>query len=73
MNEPSIFRVVLNDEGQYSLLPASIANPPGWRNAGKSGSQEECLAFIREQWVDMRPLSVRALLKLPILLTLFAQ
>ncbi len=29
------------------------------RDAGKSGVKLECLAFIREYWTDMRPLSLR--------------
>jgi MbtH protein len=26
---------------------------------GKSGTKEECLAYIKEVWTDMRPLSLR--------------
>ena len=29
------------------------------REAGKSGSKDECLQFVREVWTDMRPLSIR--------------
>ena len=53
------YRVVLNDEEQYSIWPADRDNPPGWRDAGKSGLKEECLAYVREVWTDMRPLSLR--------------
>ncbi|MGH2389140.1 MAG: MbtH family protein, partial [Chloroflexota bacterium] len=35
------------------------ANPLGWLDAGKSGSKDECLAYIKEVWTDMRPLSLR--------------
>ena len=31
----------------------------GWNDAGKSGTKEECLAYIKEVWTDMRPLSLR--------------
>jgi MbtH protein len=31
----------------------------GWTDAGKSGSKQECLAYIKEVWTDMRPLSLR--------------
>ncbi|MEA2999692.1 MAG: MbtH protein [Sphingomonadales bacterium] len=34
-------------------------NPPGWRDAGKSGPKAECLAYIEEVWTDMRPLTLR--------------
>jgi MbtH protein len=53
------YKVVLNHEEQHSIWPAHRANAPGWREAGKSGSKEECLAYIREVWIDMRPLSLR--------------
>jgi len=52
-------KVVVNHEGQYSLWPADRENPAGWTDAGKSGSKEECLAFVEEVWTDMRPLSLR--------------
>jgi MbtH protein len=56
---PEILKVVVNHEEQYSLWPSYRENPPGWRDAGKSGSKEECLAYIKEVWTDMRPLSLR--------------
>jgi MbtH protein len=56
---PRTYKVVLNHEEQYSIWPEDRENPRGWRDAGKSGTKEECLAHIREVWTDMRPLSVR--------------
>ena len=53
------YRVVVNHEEQYSISPAYKANPAGWRDAGKTGPKEECLAYIKEIWTDMRPLSLR--------------
>lgn len=53
------YRVVLNHEEQYSIWPAHRENALGWSDAGKSGSKEECLAYIKEVWTDMRPLSLR--------------
>ena len=35
------------------------ALPLGWKDAGRSGPKQECLAFIKEVWTDMRPLSLR--------------
>ena len=52
-------RVLVNEEDQYSILPATYAIPQGWRDAGFQGSKDECLAHIREHWTDMRPLSLR--------------
>jgi MbtH protein len=46
----------VNHEEQYSIWPADRENPLGWRDAGKSGSKTECLAYIKEVWTDMRPL-----------------
>lgn len=53
------FRVVLNDEEQYSIWPADRHTPPGWHDAGMEGSKEECLARIGEVWIDMTPRSLR--------------
>jgi MbtH protein len=53
------YKAVVNDEGQYSIWAADRPNPDGWRDASKSGSKSECLAYIKEVWTDMRPLSLR--------------
>jgi MbtH protein len=53
------YKVVLNDEEQYSIWPAHRESPSGWRDEGRSGSREECLAHIDRVWTDMRPRSVR--------------
>ena len=53
------FRAVMNDEEQYSVWPAGRDIPAGWREAGKTGTREECLAWIETVWTDMRPLSLR--------------
>jgi len=53
------YRVVVNHEEQYSIWPADRDNPAGWRDAGQNGSREECLAYIKEVWTDMTPLSLR--------------
>lgn len=54
-----LYRVVVNHEEQYSLWLADKDLPLGWKDAGKSGSKAECLAYIEEVWTDMRPLSLR--------------
>ena len=55
----TIYKVVINHEDQYSIWPVERENPFGWREAGKSGTKAECLAYIKEVWTDMRPLSLR--------------
>jgi MbtH protein len=57
--DDTIYRVVANQEEQYSIWPAHRDNPPGWRDAGPRGSKTECLAYIGATWTDMRPLSLR--------------
>jgi MbtH protein len=53
------FTVVRNHEEQYSIWAAERPLPAGWEAVGKSGTEEECLAYIEEVWTDMRPLSLR--------------
>ena len=55
----TIYKVVLNDEEQYSIWPADRELPLGWRAEGKTGTKAECLAHVEEVWTDMRPLSPR--------------
>ena len=58
-DDKAICKVVVNDEEQYSIWFVDRAVPAGWREAGKEGTKEECLAYIEEVWTDMRPLSLR--------------
>lgn len=58
-DDTTIYRVVVNHEEQYSIWPADREIPAGWRDAGKSGPKAECLAWVKEVWTDMRPLSLR--------------
>ncbi|MFC6879072.1 MULTISPECIES: MbtH family protein [Actinomadura] len=58
-SDRTTFRVVVNHEDQYSIWPAGEAEPPGWRDAGKEGTRQECLAFVDRVWDDLRPLSLR--------------
>lgn len=57
--DKTIYKVVVNDEQQYSIWPAHQKSPIGWKDVGKYGPKEECLAYIKEVWTDMRPLSLR--------------
>ena len=54
-----LFTVVVNDEEQYSIWPVERAIPLGWRETGKRGPKDECLAYIGQVWTDMRPRSLR--------------
>lgn len=57
--DTTIYRVVVNHEEQYSIWPEYKQIPLGWKETGKPGSKAECLAYIKEVWTDMRPLSLR--------------
>jgi MbtH protein len=57
--DSTIYHAVVNHEEQYSIWPAHKPMPAGWREAGKTGSKAEVLAFIEQVWTDMRPLAVR--------------
>ncbi|RSN20156.1 MbtH family protein [Streptomyces sp. WAC 05977] len=54
-----IYKVVVNDEEQYSIWPDVRKNPDGWADEGTSGSREHCLDHIESVWTDLRPRSVR--------------
>jgi uncharacterized protein YbdZ (MbtH family) len=57
--DTTIYKVVVNHEEQYSIWPEHKENPLGWRDIGKVGPKPDCLAYIKEVWTDMRPLSLR--------------
>lgn len=58
--EPTMeYRVVVNDEEQYSIWPTGREIPAGWHDVGVRGDKEACLAHIRTVWTDLRPRSVR--------------
>jgi MbtH protein len=57
--EDEVFQVVLNDEEQYSIWPADLPLPGGWRPDGTQGTKQECLDHIDQVWTDMQPLSLR--------------
>lgn len=59
-DDPTVYKVVVNAEEQYSVWPSGRDNPPGWHDNGKTGSKAECLSYIAEVWTDMRPLSLRS-------------
>ena len=59
----TIYKVVVNHEEQYSIWPAQKENALGWNDAGKVGLKAECLAYIKEVWTDMRPISLRHKMK----------
>jgi MbtH protein len=57
--DTTIYKVAVNHEEQYSIWPEYKEIPLGWKDVGKVGLKPDCLAFIKEVWTDMRPLSLR--------------
>jgi MbtH protein len=57
--ETELYIVVINDEEQFSIWPHGKEIPLGWREAGKIGTKDECLAYVEQEWTDMRPRSLR--------------
>ncbi|KHD85365.1 MbtH family protein [Heyndrickxia ginsengihumi] len=53
------FIVLLNEEGQYSLWPASFDIPLGWKMVLSEHSKDDCVNYINKNWTDMRPNSLK--------------
>jgi len=60
MSAEPTYKVVVNDEEQYSIWLANREVPAGWHAEGTEGTEDECVAHIERVWVDMRPRSLRA-------------
>lgn len=58
-NNEQQYQAVVNHEEQYSIWPFGKDLPLGWKEAGKSGTKQECLDYINQVWTDMRPLSLK--------------
>lgn len=54
----ALYLVLVNDEGQHSLWPATITVPDGWVVVHERDSRSNCLAYVEEHWTDMRPNSL---------------
>ncbi|HEX3782013.1 MAG TPA: MbtH family protein [Pseudonocardiaceae bacterium] len=52
------YLALVNDEGQFSLWPASIDVPAGWTVSHDRDSRAVCLEHIERSWTDMRPRSL---------------
>ncbi|MCM3924466.1 YqcI/YcgG family protein [Frankia sp. AiPs1] len=53
------FKVVVNQEQQYSVWPHGRPNALGWFDTPVTGSRQHCLDSIELTWADMRPRSLR--------------
>ncbi|WKN18649.1 MbtH family protein [Streptomyces sp. JUS-F4] len=58
-NPDCSYSVLVNDEGQHSLWPASIDVPEGWTVTLEDASRQACLDYVEKHWTDMRPVSLQ--------------
>ncbi|CAM4109601.1 MbtH family protein [Nocardiopsis rhodophaea] len=52
------FLVLVNDEGQHSLWPSFAEVPAGWTTVFGEDTRDACLAYVEENWTDLRPKSL---------------
>jgi len=57
-DENGTYFVLVNSENQHSLWPDYIAIPLGWSAVFGPGTRSDCLTYVNEHWVDMRPQSL---------------
>lgn len=58
-DENGTFYVLANDDEQHSLWPQFAEVPLGWRVVFGAADRAACLAYIEENWTDLRPKSLR--------------
>ncbi|MBB5158477.1 MbtH family protein [Saccharopolyspora phatthalungensis] len=52
------YLVLVNDEGQHSLWPTFVEIPAGWTKVHGEDTRDACLAYVEENWTDLRPKSL---------------
>jgi uncharacterized protein YbdZ (MbtH family) len=52
------YAVLRNQQDQHSLWPAAIDAPAGWTAVHGPASRDDCLAYVHENWTDIRPKDV---------------
>ena len=57
--DETIYTAVVNAEEQYSIWPVDRPVPDGWSAVGEPGNKSSVMDWIKEHWIDMRPLSLR--------------
>ncbi|GLE51066.1 MbtH-like protein [Mycobacterium montefiorense] len=59
-DEKGNFLVLVNDEEQHSLWPVFADVPAGWQVIYGEADRAACLEYIEQNWLDIRPKSLRA-------------
>ena len=57
--------VLVNGEAQYSIWPADMNVPAGWRIAHHRDTRDAALAYVDTHWTDLRPASLAAAMDAP--------
>lgn len=57
--EETEYQVLINNEEQYSLWLANQAVPLGWNSVFGPADKAACLDYVKTNWTDMRPKSLR--------------
>lgn len=57
-DESATYLVLANSEEQHSLWPQDINVPQGWQVVFGPAARGACLAYINENWTDLRPKSL---------------
>jgi MbtH protein len=55
MPEKTQYQVVINHEEQYTIIPAPAGLPKGFEAAGKVGTKDECLEYVKSVWTKATP------------------
>ncbi|MED3053571.1 MbtH family protein [Bacillus thuringiensis] len=56
-NDNYTYKVLINEEGQYSLWPAFLDVPIGWSVVSEEASRQSCLEYVEYNWKDLNPKS----------------
>ena len=54
MADTTQYKVVINPDRQYSIVPLNEPTTRLWRDAGMAGTKQQCLNYIEEVWTDMK-------------------
>jgi MbtH protein len=54
--------VLVNDEGQHCLWPATTRVPAGWSVGHGPAGRDACADHVKAHWTDLRPRSLAAAL-----------
>ena len=56
-------KVLINEEGQYSLWPVFLDVPIGWNVVHEEASRHDCLQYVENTWTDLNPKVIKLVKK----------